>query len=150
MAPCGAARRRCAAEALGQIGDPRAVTPLLGVLANDTCLVRIAAAQAAQALADAIVANPASTPVVGKTGFVACTAGQAGCDRNDLPNRQLCSYLHGGGPNLDQLRDDLVPTRTRLAVGGLVLAQVAKVHEGIETRIALEVNAAAAAAIAAR
>jgi hypothetical protein len=46
---------------------------------------RIAAAQAAQALADAIVANPVSTPVIGKTGFTACTPGQAGCDRNDLP-----------------------------------------------------------------
>ncbi len=46
---------------------------------------RIAAVQAAQALADAIVANPASTPVVGTTGFIACTAGQYGCNRNDLP-----------------------------------------------------------------
>ncbi len=46
---------------------------------------RIAATQAAQALADAIVANPASTPVVGKTGFTACTAGQKNCDRYDLP-----------------------------------------------------------------
>ena len=46
---------------------------------------RIAAVQAAQALADAIVANPASTPVVGKTGYTACTAGQANCDRSDLP-----------------------------------------------------------------
>ena len=46
---------------------------------------RIVAVQAAQALADAIVANPGSTPVVGTTGFTACTAGQYGCDRNDLP-----------------------------------------------------------------
>ena len=46
---------------------------------------RIAATQAAQALADAIVANPASTPVVGTTGYTACTAGQVNCDRNDLP-----------------------------------------------------------------
>jgi Tfp pilus assembly protein PilX len=46
---------------------------------------RIAAVQAAQALADAIVANPASTPVVGTTGFITCTAGQYGCNRNDLP-----------------------------------------------------------------
>ncbi len=46
---------------------------------------RIAAVQAAQALADAIVANPASTPVVGKSGYTACTAGQANCDRQDLP-----------------------------------------------------------------
>lgn len=46
---------------------------------------RIAAVQAAQALADVIVANPASTPVVGKSGFTACTPGQQGCDRNNLP-----------------------------------------------------------------
>jgi hypothetical protein len=45
----------------------------------------LAAIQAAQALADDIVANPASTPVIGKSGFTACTAGQQGCDRDDLP-----------------------------------------------------------------
>ena len=45
---------------------------------------RITAVQAAQALADAIVANPASTPVVGTTGFTACTAGQQNCNSNDL------------------------------------------------------------------
>jgi len=46
---------------------------------------RVAAAQAAQALADAIVASPASTPVVGQPGYTACTAGETGCNRNDLP-----------------------------------------------------------------
>jgi Tfp pilus assembly protein PilX len=46
---------------------------------------RVAAVQAAQALADAIVANPASSPVIGDTGFTACTAGLANCNRNDLP-----------------------------------------------------------------
>lgn len=46
---------------------------------------RVAAMQAAQALADAIVANPASTPVVGSTGFTACTAGETDCNRYDLP-----------------------------------------------------------------
>jgi len=46
---------------------------------------RISADQAAQALADAIVANPASTPVVGKSGFTFCTAGGYNCDRTDLP-----------------------------------------------------------------
>lgn len=45
---------------------------------------RITAVQAAQALADAVVANPASTPVVGGTGYTACTAGEAGCNTNDL------------------------------------------------------------------
>jgi Tfp pilus assembly protein PilX len=46
---------------------------------------RIVAEQAAQALADAIVANPGSTPVIGITGFTACTVGEANCNRNDLP-----------------------------------------------------------------
>jgi len=46
---------------------------------------RVAAAQAAQALADAIVATPASTPVVGVSGYTACTANETGCTRNDLP-----------------------------------------------------------------
>ena len=46
---------------------------------------RFTAEQAAQALADAIVANPSSTPVVGLSGFAFCTAGLADCDRNDLP-----------------------------------------------------------------
>lgn len=46
---------------------------------------RIAAEQAAQALADAIVASPASTPVVGLSGYTACTSGESGCNRNDLP-----------------------------------------------------------------
>lgn len=45
---------------------------------------RVAAVQAAQALSDAIIANPSATPVVGVTGYTACTAGQASCSRNDL------------------------------------------------------------------
>lgn len=46
---------------------------------------RIAAAQGAQALADAIVSNPASTPVVGGAGYTICTAGEGNCNRSDLP-----------------------------------------------------------------
>jgi len=46
---------------------------------------RVAAEQAAQALADAIVASPASTPVVGVSGYTACTPSETGCTRNDLP-----------------------------------------------------------------
>ena len=59
---------------------------------------RIAAIQAAQALADVIVANPAATPVVGETGFTACTPGQQDCDRTDLPvsdpelNSEVAAY----------------------------------------------------------
>lgn len=56
---------------------------------------RIAAAQSAQALADAVVATPASTPVTGKTGYTACTTGVKDCNRNDLPvtNPELASAV---------------------------------------------------------
>lgn len=56
---------------------------------------RVSAEQAAQALADAIVSTPASTPVVGDSGFTACTAGESGCNRNDLPvtNSTLASAV---------------------------------------------------------
>ena len=45
---------------------------------------RISAVQGAQALADAIVSNPAATPVVGGSGFTICTPGEYNCNRNDL------------------------------------------------------------------
>ena len=59
---------------------------------------RIAAAQGAQALADAIVSNPASTPVVGGSGFAICTVGEADCDRSDLPitNAKLATEVASG------------------------------------------------------
>jgi hypothetical protein len=59
---------------------------------------RIAADQAAQALADAIVANPASTPVTGDSGFTSCTAGGANCNRTDLPveNSELAGQIGYG------------------------------------------------------
>lgn len=46
---------------------------------------RIAAEQGAQALADAIVSDPETTPVTGDSGFTICTPGVAACDRYDLP-----------------------------------------------------------------
>ena len=45
---------------------------------------RVSAIQGAQALADAIVSNPAATPVIGGPGFTICTAGEYNCDRTDL------------------------------------------------------------------
>ena len=45
---------------------------------------RIAAAQGAQALADAIVSTPGATPVIGGAGFTICTVSEADCNRNDL------------------------------------------------------------------
>jgi hypothetical protein len=81
----------------------------MGLLMAQNEEARVAADQAAQALADAIVANPVSTPVVGRTGYAFCTDGMAAntatgtdpgvagetvntepyttehCDRTDLP-----------------------------------------------------------------
>ncbi len=45
---------------------------------------RVAADQAAQALADAIVSKPDSTPVVGISGYTVCTYAEYDCDRYDL------------------------------------------------------------------
>ena len=45
---------------------------------------RVAAMQAAQALADAIVANPGSTPVIGLSGYTVCTYGEQDCDSYEL------------------------------------------------------------------
>lgn len=46
---------------------------------------RIVAMQGAQAMADAIISDTGSTPVVGGSGFTICTPGEIGCDRLDLP-----------------------------------------------------------------
>ena len=45
---------------------------------------RIAAEQGAQALADAIVSDPQTTPVIGGSGYTICTPGENGCNRYDL------------------------------------------------------------------
>ena len=59
---------------------------------------RVAAAQGAQALADAIVSDPNTTPVIGGSGFTICTAGESGCNRNDLPvaNPEIAYYIATG------------------------------------------------------
>jgi hypothetical protein len=59
---------------------------------------RIAAAQGAQALADAIVSNPAATPVVGGAGYTICTPGETECNRSDLPvnNTALAAAIAKG------------------------------------------------------
>jgi hypothetical protein len=46
--------------------------------------VRASAFQVAQALADAVAATPAMTPVVGGAGFTLCTPGVAPCDLESL------------------------------------------------------------------
>ena len=46
---------------------------------------RVIAEQGAQAMADAIVSETSSTPVVGGGGFTICTTGETGCNRYDLP-----------------------------------------------------------------
>jgi hypothetical protein len=45
---------------------------------------RFSAVQAAQALTEAIVADPAATPVIGDGGFTNCTAAEVGCDLNNI------------------------------------------------------------------
>lgn len=59
---------------------------------------RIAAGQGAQALADAIISDTGTTPVIGVSGFTICTAGEADCDRNDLPveNEVLATAIAEG------------------------------------------------------
>ncbi len=59
---------------------------------------RIAAEQGVQALADAIVSDPASTPVIGGAGYTICTAGETGCDQFDLPvqNAALAAAVSNG------------------------------------------------------
>ena len=46
---------------------------------------RIAAEQGAQALADAIVSDTGTTPVVGGSGYTICTIGEDNCDSTSLP-----------------------------------------------------------------
>ncbi len=46
--------------------------------------IRLSAFQQAKALADAVVAIPAMTPVKGNQGFKTCTNGQAGCNDHTL------------------------------------------------------------------
>ena len=59
---------------------------------------RIVAIQGAQALADAIVSDPNTTPVIGEPGFTICTATQTNCTRNDLTmtNAIMAQYTTSG------------------------------------------------------
>lgn len=45
---------------------------------------RFAGIQEAQALTEAIIGDPATTPVIGGAGFSICTVGVADCDRYDI------------------------------------------------------------------
>jgi hypothetical protein len=45
---------------------------------------QVLAVQGAQALADAIVADPGTTLVTGDAGYTFCTSSETGCDRADL------------------------------------------------------------------
>lgn len=45
---------------------------------------KLQSVQAAQALSDAVYANPDLVPVIGTTGFRICTPTLAGCDRNTI------------------------------------------------------------------
>lgn len=60
--------------------------------------VRTNALQMALALADAVVATPAMTPVFGNTGYTLCTPGQPACDNASLfmPDPQLAPDVAAG------------------------------------------------------
>jgi hypothetical protein len=45
---------------------------------------QVLAVQGAQALADAIISDPGTTPVIGASGYTLCTYSGSGCDRADL------------------------------------------------------------------
>jgi hypothetical protein len=53
----------------------------LGVRLAHNEEARFAAIETANALSEAVVATPASSPVIGGVGFTNCTAGEAGCNR---------------------------------------------------------------------
>jgi len=59
---------------------------------------RVAAGQGAQALADLIISESGTTPVTGGSGFVFCTAGEAGCSSNAMPvlNADLAAAIAAG------------------------------------------------------
>ena len=59
---------------------------------------RTVAIQGAQALADAIVSDPNTTPVIGEPGFTVCTATEFNCQRNDLTmtDAAMATYAASG------------------------------------------------------
>lgn len=59
---------------------------------------RLVADQGAQALADAIISDPTTTPVIGGSGFEYCTATETGCDSNALTvSDPVLSYAVASG-----------------------------------------------------
>lgn len=69
---------------LGLIGLSSMQTSRLELRMAGNEEVRANAFQIAQSLADAIVATPAMTPVIGGAGFTLCTPGQPNCDLPSL------------------------------------------------------------------
>jgi hypothetical protein len=59
---------------------------------------RFAAIQGAQAFTEAVVASPASTPVIGDAGFSICSAGESGCDLYSVvvPAGYLATHVAAG------------------------------------------------------
>jgi hypothetical protein len=62
---------------------------------------RLSAIQSAQAFTEAIVATPASTPVIGTSGFSNCTAGESGCNQYAItvPGGYLATQVGAGNLN---------------------------------------------------
>jgi hypothetical protein len=65
------------------VSSMRAASTSIHMAGNEES--RFVGLQRAQAMTEALLSNPAATPVVGAPGFTSCTAGEAGCDRYGLP-----------------------------------------------------------------
>jgi hypothetical protein len=73
--------------------------------------VRTNAFEISQALADAIVATPAMTPVFGAAGYTLCTPGQPDCDRESI-------FMPAGDLTAEVTNGHLGGTAVLLAPGG--------------------------------
>jgi hypothetical protein len=60
--------------------------------------VRLNALQSAQSSNEAIIGNPATTPVIGGSGYKLCTAGVAVCDKESLimPTAEMTALVSDG------------------------------------------------------
>lgn len=69
---------------LGMMGMMGMQTSRLQLRMANNSEVKANAEQVAQALVDAVAANPAMTPVVGDVGYTLCTPGGSNCDDESL------------------------------------------------------------------
>jgi len=83
---------------IGLLGLSSLTTSRLELRMANNEEVRTNALQIAMALADAVVATPAMTPVFGTLGYTMCTAGQPNCDNPSLfmPDPALAPEVASG------------------------------------------------------